>query len=43
MSDKMSEWLEEHPADARSIIQKTIDAAAAREAAGKRARPAARR
>src|SRR6266576_2187576 len=27
MSDKMSEWLEEHPADARSIIQKTIDSA----------------
>jgi len=35
MSDKMSEWLEEHPADARSIIQKVIDAAAAREAARK--------
>jgi DNA gyrase subunit B len=35
MSDKMTEWLEEHPADARSIIQKTIDAAAAREAARK--------
>jgi DNA gyrase subunit B len=35
MSDKMSEWLEEHPGDARSIIQKTIDAAAAREAARK--------
>jgi DNA gyrase subunit B len=30
MSDKMTEWLEEHPADARSIIQKIIDAAAAR-------------
>ncbi len=33
MSDKMSEWLEENPANARSIIQKVIDAAAAREAA----------
>ena len=30
MSDKMSEWLEENPANARSIIQKVIDAAAAR-------------
>ena len=35
MSDKMSEWLEENPANARSIIQKVIDAAAAREAARK--------
>src|SRR6476659_8393172 len=35
MSDKMSEWLEEHPGDARSIIQKVIDAAAAREASRK--------
>jgi DNA gyrase subunit B len=42
MSDKMSEWLEEHPGDARSIIQKTIDAAAAREAA-KKAREASRK
>ena len=42
MSDKMSEWLEEHPADARSIIQKVIDAAAAREAA-KKARELTRR
>ena len=42
MSDKMTEWLEEHPADARSIIQKTIDAAAAREAARK-AREASRK
>ena len=42
MGDKMSEWLEEHPGDARSIIQKTIDAAAAREAARK-AREASRK
>ncbi|MEO7504064.1 MAG: DNA topoisomerase (ATP-hydrolyzing) subunit B [Sphingomicrobium sp.] len=42
MGDKMAEWLEEHPADARSIIQKTIDAAAAREAA-KKARELTRR
>ena len=42
MSDKMSEWLEENPGDARSIIQKIIDAAAAREAARK-AREASRK
>ncbi|MGD9809809.1 MAG: DNA topoisomerase (ATP-hydrolyzing) subunit B [Sphingobium sp.] len=35
MADKMSEWLEENPGHARSIIQKVIDAAAAREAARK--------
>ncbi|WP_431469494.1 DNA topoisomerase (ATP-hydrolyzing) subunit B [Sphingosinithalassobacter sp. LHW66-3] len=42
MSEKMSEWLEEHPAEARQIIQKVIDAAAAREAA-KKARELTRR
>ena len=42
MGDKMAEWLEENPANARSIIQKTIDAAAAREAA-KKARELTRR
>ena len=35
MADKMSEWLEENPAHARAVIQKVIDAAAAREAARK--------
>ncbi|MGZ3264955.1 MAG: DNA topoisomerase (ATP-hydrolyzing) subunit B [Croceibacterium sp.] len=35
MGDKMNEWLEENPADAKAIIQKVIDAAAAREAATK--------
>src|SRR5690348_1551762 len=42
MGDKMSEWLEENPANARSIIQKVVDAAAAREAARK-AREASRK
>ncbi|MEP6785828.1 MAG: DNA gyrase subunit B, partial [Sphingomonadales bacterium] len=42
MSDKLAEWLEENPQNARSIIQKVIDAAAAREAA-KKAREASRK
>jgi DNA gyrase subunit B len=42
MSEKLTEWLEEHPADARAIIQKVIDAAAAREAA-RRAREISRK
>jgi DNA gyrase subunit B len=42
MADKMAEWLEENPGHARSIIQKVIDAAAAREAA-KKAREASRK
>jgi DNA gyrase subunit B len=35
MADKMNEWLEENPAYAKEIIQKIVDAAAAREAARK--------
>ena len=35
ISDKLEQWLEEHPADARQIIGKVIEAAAAREAARK--------
>jgi DNA gyrase subunit B len=42
LADKMAEWLEENPANARQIIQKIIDAAAAREAARK-AREASRK
>src|SRR5687767_2328257 len=42
MADKLAEWLEENPAHSRSIVQKVIDAAAAREAARK-AREASRK
>ena len=35
VGDKLSQWLEEHPSEARKIIGKAIEAAAAREAARK--------
>jgi DNA gyrase subunit B len=42
MADRMNDWLEENPGNAKQIIQKVIDAAAAREAARK-AREASRK
>jgi DNA gyrase subunit B len=35
VGDRLAQWLEEHPAEARRIISKVIEAAAAREAARK--------
>ncbi|MDB3952866.1 DNA topoisomerase (ATP-hydrolyzing) subunit B [Alphaproteobacteria bacterium] len=35
INEKMGEWFEEHPAEAKKIVQKVFEAAAAREAARK--------
>jgi DNA gyrase subunit B len=35
LNDKLGQWLEEHPADAKRIVGKVVEAAAAREAARK--------
>lgn len=35
VSERLEQWLEEHPAEARKIISKVVEAAAAREAARK--------
>ncbi|WP_321395453.1 DNA topoisomerase (ATP-hydrolyzing) subunit B [Emcibacter sp.] len=35
LNEKLSQWFEEHPSDARNIIGKIVEAAAAREAARK--------
>jgi len=42
IADKLQQWLEEHPAEARKIVAKVVEAAAAREAA-RRARDLTRR
>ena len=42
VSDKLGQWFEEHPSEARSIVGKVVEAAAAREAA-RRARELTRR
>jgi DNA gyrase subunit B len=35
VADKLTQWFEEHPADAKKIVAKVVEAAAAREAARK--------
>src|SRR5690606_12015765 len=42
VSDRLNQWFEEHPAEAKRIVAKVVEAAAAREAA-RRARELTRR
>ncbi|WP_259781539.1 DNA topoisomerase (ATP-hydrolyzing) subunit B [Aestuariispira ectoiniformans] len=35
VNEKLAEWFEEHPSEARKVVQKVVEAAAAREAARK--------
>lgn len=35
VNERLSQWFEEHPADAKRVVQKVVEAAAAREAARK--------
>lgn len=35
VAERLQQWFEEHPADARKVVQKALEAAAAREAARK--------
>jgi DNA gyrase subunit B len=42
VNEKLGQWFEEHPAEARKVVQKVVDAAQAREAA-RRARDLTRR
>ena len=35
LADRLNQWFEEHPADARKVVAKVVEAAAAREAARK--------
>ena len=43
VADRLTQWFEEHPNDARRVVAKVVEAAAAREAARKaRESPAAR-
>ena len=37
VAERLEQWFEEHPADAKKIVAKVVEAAAAREAAARRA------
>ena len=42
VNDKLAQWLEEHPQDARKVVGKVVEAASAREAARKIGRASCR-